>query len=152
MGIVRQLFEREFAAHSLEQWRIQAAGEREEAIRHPSLPTQQGGHGRQHRIESPIHLCCYCWRSMRPDQTATSIVVHLRRHIEEGVLEGLQVRLVKLELEFEGLIRHTPAALEHGHRLVENLLKGHRQPSLYPQDSIVHQNNRCPRAKLARQL
>jgi hypothetical protein len=89
---------------------------------------------------------------MRPDQTATSIVVHLRRHTEEGVLEGLQTLLVQLELEFEGLIRHTPAALEHGKRLVENLLKGHRQPSLYPQDSIVHQNNRCPRAKLARQL
>ena len=150
MGIVRQLFEREFAAHGLEQCRIQATGEREEAIRHPSLPAQQGGHGRQHRIEAPGRLSRYGWRSMRPDQTAARIIVHLRRRIEDGVLEGLQVLLVELELEFEGLIRHPPTALEHGHCLVEYLLKGHRQPSLYPQDSIVHQNNRCPRAKLAR--
>src|SRR5215831_15321358 len=67
---------------------------------------------------------------MRPDQTAARIIVHLRRRIEDGVLEGLQVLLVELELEFEGLIRHTPTALEQGKRLVENLLKGHRQLSL----------------------
>ena len=68
---------------------------------------------------------------MRPDQAAARIIVHLRIRIENGVLEGLQVLLVQLELEFESLIRHTPAALEHGKRLVEHLLKGHRQLSLY---------------------
>jgi hypothetical protein len=68
---------------------------------------------------------------MCPDQTTARIIVHLRIRIEDGVLESLQVLLVQMELEFEGLIRHTPAALEHGHRLVEYLLKGHRQPSLY---------------------
>ena len=31
---------------------------------------------------------------------------------------GLQALLVQLELEFEGLIRHPPTALEHGHCLV----------------------------------
>src|SRR5262249_32983442 len=103
-----------------------------------SLAAQQGGHGRQHRIEAPGRLSRYCWRSMGPDQTAARIIVHLRRRIKDGVLEGIQVLLVELELEFEGLIRHTPAALEHGPRLVEHLLKGHCQPSLYPQDSIVY--------------
>jgi hypothetical protein len=34
------------------------------------------------------------------------------------------VLLVQLELESEGLIRHTPPALEHRDRLVEDLLKG----------------------------
>jgi hypothetical protein len=68
---------------------------------------------------------------MRPDQTADGIIVHLRRRIEDGVLEGLQALLVQLELEFEGLIHHPPAALEHGHCLAEYLLKDHRQFSLY---------------------
>jgi hypothetical protein len=49
---------------------------------------------------------------------------------EHGVLKGLKVLLVQLELEFEGLIGYASAALEHGKRLVENLLKGHRPPSL----------------------
>jgi hypothetical protein len=39
------------------------------------------------------------------------------------------VLLVQLELESEGLIRHTLTALEHGDRLVEDLLKGHHYPS-----------------------
>ena len=60
-----------------------------------------------------------------PDQAAACRINNLRVREEDGVLEGLQVLLVQLELESEGLIRHTPAALKHGNRLVEDLLKRH---------------------------
>jgi hypothetical protein len=40
------------------------------------------------------------------------------------------VLLVQLELESEGLIRHPPAALEHGNRLVEDLFKVHQHVSI----------------------
>ena len=46
MDLVDHLFEREFAAHGLEQCLIQATGQREQAIRHPSLTAEQGGDGR----------------------------------------------------------------------------------------------------------
>ena len=39
-------------------------------------------------------------------------------------------RVIELELALEGPIGQAPAALEHGDRLVEDLLKGHRPPSL----------------------
>jgi hypothetical protein len=35
-----------------------------------------------------------------------------------------------LELSLEGAVGQAPPALEHGYRLVEDLLKGHRPPSL----------------------
>jgi len=60
-----------------------------------------------------------------PDQAAACRINSLRVREEDGILEGLKVLLVQLELEPEGLIRHPPAALEHGNRLVEDLLKGH---------------------------
>src|SRR5437016_255287 len=37
-----------------------------------------------------------------------------------------------MELELERTVGHASTALEHGDRLVEALLKGHGQPSLYP--------------------
>ena len=60
-----------------------------------------------------------------PDQAAACRINHLWVREEDGILEGLEVLLVQLELESEGLIRHTSAALEHGNRLVEDLLKCH---------------------------
>jgi hypothetical protein len=108
VDIACHLFEREFVAYRLEQCRVQAAGKREEAIRHPSLPAEEGGHGRQHRIESSVRLSRYDWRSIRPDQTTARLIVHMRRGIEEGVREGLQVLLIQVELEFESLIGGGP--------------------------------------------
>src|SRR5438128_9529329 len=35
-----------------------------------------------------------------------------------------------MELELERAVGYAPTALEHGHRLVEDLLKVHRRPSL----------------------
>jgi hypothetical protein len=42
----------------------------------------------------------------------------------------VQVGVIELELPLEGAIGQTSATLEHGYRLVEDLLKGHRPPSL----------------------
>jgi hypothetical protein len=50
-------------------------------------------------------------------------------HFNDFNGEILKVGVVELKLTLESTIRHTAAALEHGQRLVENLLKGHRQPS-----------------------
>ena len=43
-----------------------------------------------------------------------------------------QGRVIELELPLEGAVGQAAAPLAHGCRLVEDLLKGHRQPSLSP--------------------
>ena len=45
-------------------------------------------------------------------------------------LEGFERFLIEMKLEREGAVGHAPATLEHGDRLVEDLLKGHCPPSL----------------------
>jgi hypothetical protein len=52
--------------------------------------------------------------------------------INELVLERFQVCLLQLELELEGTIREASTPLEQGDCLVEEILKGHHQPSIYP--------------------
>src|SRR6516165_11714119 len=48
---------------------------------------------------------------------------------EERFFQVFQRRIVELELPLEGTVGQAPPALEHGYRLVEDLLKGHRPPS-----------------------
>jgi hypothetical protein len=72
---------------------------------------------------------CHRGRVARPDQAAPRVIDHVGLRIEEFVLQGGEVVLVKLELELKSPIRHAPTALEHGNYLVEDLLKGHRPPS-----------------------
>jgi hypothetical protein len=48
---------------------------------------------------------------------------------DEFVLQIVQGRIIELELPLEGTVGQASATLEHGHRLAENLIKGHRQPS-----------------------
>jgi hypothetical protein len=45
--------------------------------------------------------------------------------VDEFLCEILEKRVVQIELAFEGAIGQTPATLEHGNRLVQNLLEGH---------------------------
>jgi len=52
--------------------------------------------------------------------------------LDEFLFEGLQRLLIEMKLEHERAVGHTPAALQHGNRLVEDLLKGHCQPSTSP--------------------
>src|SRR5215510_15613108 len=50
--------------------------------------------------------------------------------VQEFVLQCGELLIIQRELELEGPIGHPPAPLHHGDRLVENVLKGHRPPSL----------------------
>jgi hypothetical protein len=52
--------------------------------------------------------------------------------VDQLVLQICQGRVIELELPLEGAVGQASAPLEQGHRLVEDLLKGHRQPSRYP--------------------
>jgi hypothetical protein len=51
-------------------------------------------------------------------------------HLDDFGGEILEVGIVELQLALEGTVRHTAPTLEHGYRLVEHLLKGHRYPFL----------------------
>jgi hypothetical protein len=50
--------------------------------------------------------------------------------LDELGFQIFQIRVIEIELPLEGPIGQAPPALEHVYRLVEDLLKGHRPPSL----------------------
>jgi hypothetical protein len=50
--------------------------------------------------------------------------------LDEFGFQIFQRRVIEIELPLEGAIGQAPPTLEHGYRLVEDLLKGHRPPSL----------------------
>src|SRR5262249_6471035 len=49
---------------------------------------------------------------------------------DQFLFEGFKRLLIQVKLELERAVGHAPAALKHGNRLIENLLKSHRPPSL----------------------
>jgi hypothetical protein len=51
--------------------------------------------------------------------------------LNEFRFQIVQIRVIELELPLEGAIGQAPPTLQHGYCLVEDLLKGHRTPSLY---------------------
>src|SRR5262245_45444822 len=80
-----------------------------------------GGRGRDRRWGSG---------TAHPDQHGMVLVHGELQHLDNFSGEILEVGIVELKLALEGTIRDTASALEHGYRLVEDLLKGHRPPSL----------------------
>src|SRR5215813_14150028 len=69
-------------------------------------------------------------RTTYPDED-TAILIHRQAlALDKFGLQIFQIRVIELELPLEGAIGQAPPALEHGDRLVENVLKGHRPPSL----------------------
>jgi hypothetical protein len=46
-------------------------------------------------------------------------------HINQFLFEGFERLRIEMKLEREGAVGHAPAPLEHGSRLVKDLLKGH---------------------------
>src|SRR5262249_22202056 len=66
----------------------------------------------------------------RPDEAASRIVAYLWVSVKQLSLEVVEGVLVKLELPLEGAVGQASATLEHGYRLVEDLLKGHRPPPI----------------------
>ena len=65
-----------------------------------------------------------------PDQDFTVFITRQALALDEFVLQIFEGRVVELELPLQRAVGQAPPALEHGYRLVENLLKGHRPPSL----------------------
>jgi hypothetical protein len=47
--------------------------------------------------------------------------------VDEFLLEILNKRAVQVELSFESAIGQAASTLQHGNRLIQNLLKGHHQ-------------------------
>jgi hypothetical protein len=65
-----------------------------------------------------------------PDQDTAFFIHRQALPLDEFGFQICQIRVIELELPLEGAIGQAPPALEHGYRLVEDLLKGHRPPSL----------------------
>src|SRR5262249_6398086 len=75
---------------------------------------------------------CRVWkgdRGARPDQDVALLIDRHALARDELVLQIVQGRVIELELPLEGAVGQASAPLEHGHRMVENLLKGHCLPS-----------------------
>jgi len=51
--------------------------------------------------------------------------------LNEFGFQIFHIRVIELELPLEGAVGQAPPTLEHGYRLIEDLLKGHHPPSLY---------------------
>src|SRR5262249_10998131 len=84
-------------------------------------------HGRQLR-----HRGARRWggrSTTRPDQDPAVLIPGDLLRVEEFVLEDRQLVVIEVELELHGAIGHAAPALEHGDRLVHDLLKGHCQAS-----------------------
>ena len=65
-----------------------------------------------------------------PDQDIAPLINCHTLALDEFVLHIVQGCVVELKLALEGAVGQASAPLEHGDRLIENLLKGHRPPSL----------------------
>src|SRR4029453_5433620 len=83
----------------------------------------------------PSGCSCSRWCGWRrrahvtgPHEDAVVLIHRQALTVNQLILEGLQVLVIQMELQLERAIRQTSAPLEHGHRLVEDLLKGHRPP------------------------
>jgi hypothetical protein len=64
-----------------------------------------------------------------PHQHTTVLIPGDLLRVEEFILEGLKGVVIQVELHLQCPIGHTSPALEHGYRLVKDLLKVHRDPS-----------------------
>src|SRR4029453_2866836 len=69
-------------------------------------------------------------RVARPHSDTAPLIGRQALALNEFILQSFQGRVLELELLLESSRGQAAASLEHGHRLVENLLKGHRLPSL----------------------
>ena len=65
-------------------------------------------------------------RPARPDQHGPLFVHRQPLALNEFGLQILQIVVIQVKLALEGAIRHAPAALQEGNRLIEEFLKGHR--------------------------
>jgi hypothetical protein len=65
-----------------------------------------------------------------PNQDVAPLIDRQALALDEFVLQIFQGGVIELELSLEGAVGQASAPLEHGDRVVEDLLKGHRHSSL----------------------
>src|SRR5438477_6231637 len=68
----------------------------------------------------------WCIGTASPDQHGVVLVHGKLEHLDDFGFQILEVSVIEIELELEGTIRHTAAALEHVEGAVEDLFEGHR--------------------------
>ena len=65
-----------------------------------------------------------------PDEDIAPLIDRQALALNKFVLQIFQGRVVELELPLKGAVGQASTPLEHGDGVVEDLLKGHRHPSL----------------------
>src|SRR5262249_60777804 len=92
------------------------------------------GGGRRCRVGC---VPCRVWRRWRgggnsrrtcfpsPHQHSPVLVQREMVDLYQFLFEDFERRRIEMKLEREGAVGHAPATLEHGRRLVQDLLKGH---------------------------
>ena len=129
--IDRELAQEEFFTDVCQQRLIEAQEMREGTGGPPPVALEYADRREEERMEP-----CGCLGAgrcrggglPRPDQTAA--VLDNGRRIEEGLFQVGQGVVVEGELPLERAVGQATATLEHRSRLVEDLLKSHRPPSL----------------------
>jgi len=76
------------------------------------------------------HWSGYPASSTAPDQDFAIFIHGQQLAVDEFFFEISEIRVIQIELPFEGTIGQAPATLEHGNRLIQNLLEGHDRPSI----------------------
>ena len=68
----------------------------------------------------------------RPDQHGAVFVGREALALDEFILEVFERRVIEAELPLQQAIGHPASPLQHGHRLIHDLFKGHRCSSPSP--------------------
>jgi hypothetical protein len=63
-----------------------------------------------------------------PHETSTLVISHWV-HVEDFILQVVEVVVIKVEASFQRTVRYSPLAFEEVNDLGENVIEGHRRPS-----------------------
>jgi hypothetical protein len=92
-----------------------------------NILTIRGRIGERH-LDGCLRPYCGWRRGARvpsPDQDAAILIQSHALAVNQLVLEIVERRVIELKLPLEGAVGQAPPALEHGDRVVKDLLKGH---------------------------
>jgi hypothetical protein len=136
MLFVGDLSQREFLPHLLQQCFVKAKEVGQGTVSDTLLALEQGHHRQKYGMELALRLGALAGHGLHgryrtcPDQDRAALIHCEALALNEFMLQIIQSRVVELKLPLEGAVGQAPPTLEHGYRLVEDLLKGHRHPSL----------------------
>ena len=128
--------EGEFFPYLLQQRLIEAEDVCERTIGDAPLALEQPHHRRQQRVETPLGIChaLGVWfhgqRLACPDQDFAILIDGKPLPLDELKREVLQCLGIEVEMPLEHAVGQTSSTLEHGDRLIQNVLKRHTWSSL----------------------